>query len=139
MSLLFKIGNAIHVWLYRSSGGKRAGSIAGMPVCLLTTTGRKTGVERTVPIVYFTDGEDRIVVASKGGAPTHPAWYRNLEANPSVTVQVGAESYRATARPAEGDERAQLWRKIVAEGPQFAGYEKKTARVIPVIRLVRTA
>lgn len=139
MSLLFKIVSATHVWLYRSSGGKRGSKMAGKDVVLLTTKGRKTGAERTVPVMAFMDGNDRIVVASKGGSPAHPAWFLNLEKNPDVTVQAGGDVYRAKAVVTEPAERDRLFRKVVSEAPQFGGYERKTTRVIPVVRLVRAA
>jgi deazaflavin-dependent oxidoreductase (nitroreductase family) len=137
MSALFKIVTKVHVWLYRSSGGKRASRMAGQDVALLTTKGRKTGIERTVPLMCFADGADRIVIGSKGGAPEDPAWFLNLKANPEVTVQLGPDVYRAKAVVTEPADRERLWAKVKSEAPQFAGYEKKTTRVIPVVRLVR--
>ena len=139
MKALWKLFTKTHVWLYRSSDGKRASKLAGKDVILLTTSGRKSGLLRTVPVMGFEDGNDRLVVASKGGSPEHPAWFLNLEANPNVTVQVGSEVYRATALITPPEERARLWKKVVSEAPQFGSYEKKTSRVIPVVRLVRAA
>ncbi len=136
---LFKIVSAAHVWLYRSSGGKRAARMKDHDIVLLTTKGRKTGADRTVPVVSFVDGTDRVVIASKGGALEHPAWFRNLEANPDVMVQVGPEKYRAKAKITESSERDRLYKKAVSEMPQFGQYEKKTDRTIPVVRLVREA
>lgn len=135
----FKIVSAAHVWLYRSSGGKRGASMKGKDIVLLTTKGRKTGADRTVPVVSFVDSGDRVVIASKGGAPENPAWFLNLEKNPDVTVQLGPEIYRAKAVIADPAERDQLFKKAVAEMPQFGEYEKKTSRRIPVVRLVRTS
>lgn len=137
MSLMFKLVSAAHVWLYRSSGGKRGSKMLGKDIVLLTTTGRKSGVSRTVPVVSFVDGNDRIVIASKGGSPQHPAWFLNLQANPDVTVQLGPDVYRAKAVVTEPEERDRLFRRVVSEAPQFGEYEKKTTRVIPVVRLVR--
>lgn len=137
MSALFKIVTKIHVWLYRSSGGKRASSMGGQDIALLTTKGRKTGVERTVPLMCFADGADRIVIGSKGGAPEDPAWFLNLKANPNVTVQLGADVYAARAVVTEPADREKVWAKVKSAAPQFAGYEKKTTRVIPVVRLIR--
>lgn len=136
---LFKIVTAVHVWLYRSSGGKRGASMKGKDIVLLTTKGRKTGADRTVPVVSFVDGTDRVVIASKGGAPEHPAWFLNLEKNPDVTVQLGPEIYRAKAVIPDSAERDRLFGKAVSEMPQFGEYEKKAKRVIPVVRLVRAA
>jgi deazaflavin-dependent oxidoreductase (nitroreductase family) len=139
MKLIFKLVTTIHVWLYRSSGGKRGARMAGQDVVLLTTKGRKTGAERTVPVMSFADGADRVVVASAGGAPTDPAWFLNLQANPEVSVQLGPELYTAKAVVVEAQERERLWKKVVSEAPQFGGYEKKTSRLIPLVRLVRAA
>ena len=125
-----------HTWLYRKSGGTRAASMNGKPIVLLTTKGRKSGAERTVPVMCFEDGNDRIVVASMGGAPTHPAWFLNMQADPNVTVQQGSSVLRARAVVTEGAERERIWKKIITDAPQFAGYEKKTTRLIPVVRLV---
>jgi deazaflavin-dependent oxidoreductase (nitroreductase family) len=127
-----------HVWLYRSSGGRRATKLHGETLILLTTTGKKSGKPRTVPVVPFADGDDLLVMASMGGAPTHPAWYRNLKANPDVEVQREAERWRARAvEVPEGPERDRLWKAIVARMPNFGEYERKTTRVIPVVRLIR--
>ncbi len=128
-----------HVWLYRSSGGKRGGSIKGMPVLLLTTRGRKTGEARTVPLVPFVDGDDYYVMGSMGGAPAHPAWFLNAEKNPDVEVQVGADTWRARAVVLPEAERAKIWPRVKERYPNFADYEKKTTRVIPVVHLQRQA
>ena len=125
-----------HVGLYRASNGKLGGSIAGGPVLLLTTTGNKSGKERTVPVVYFeTDGK-RYVVASANGSPVHPAWYKNLAAKPEVSVQVKERRYTAHAQVVSGEERAKVWAHVVAQMPRFDGYEKKAVgREIPVVVL----
>lgn len=125
-----------HVRVYRLTGGRVGGKIVGQPVVLLTTTGRKTGKARTVPLGCFEDGGDRFIVASAAGAPTHPAWYNNLVANPEVTIQLGPRTYRARAETVTGEERARLWKMIVAAAPTFADYEKKAVgREIPVVRI----
>jgi deazaflavin-dependent oxidoreductase (nitroreductase family) len=111
----------------------------GKDIVLLTTKGRKTGADRTVPVVSFVDGQDRVVIASKGGVSEHSAWFFNLEKNPDVTVQLGPEIYRAKAVISDPTERDRLFQKAVSEMPQFGEYEKKTNRVIPVVRLVRAA
>src|SRR4051812_26384763 len=97
MNPIFKLIVKGHVWLYRSSGGKRGKTIAGMPVLLLTTRGRKSGAQRTVPVVPFVDAGETYVIASMGGQPQHPAWYFNLQADPKVDVQFGSDQYRARA------------------------------------------
>jgi deazaflavin-dependent oxidoreductase (nitroreductase family) len=135
---LFKLLVKFQVWLYRSSGGKRGSMMRGRQLILLTTTGKKTGKERTVPLVPFHEGSDLYVMASLAGAPQHPAWYNNLRANPDVGVQRGAETWRARAEVVpEGPERDRLWKAITTELPNFGAYQKKTTRVIPVVKLVR--
>ena len=106
---------------------------------LLYVTGRSSGVVRRVPLVSVQDGDDLIIVASKGGAPDHPAWYRNLSADRRVWVRNRADFYEAGAVVLEGDERSASWAKMVEAMPFFDGYQKKTDRVIPVIRLERTS
>ena len=126
-----------HVWLYKASGGRRAATMRGRKVILLTTVGKKSGQPRTVPVVPFFDGDDVFVIASMGGAPTHPAWFLNLRANPDVGVQLGPNQWRARAVPVDGEERDRLWKRITTAMPDFAKYQEKTSRVIPVVRLVR--
>lgn len=125
---------------FRSNDGVCSGPFEGMPMILVTMTGAKTGRELCSPLVYSTDGDDVVIIASKGGAPEHPNWYHNLVANPKVTVEVEAEKWQATAQLAEGDERKRLFDAQAAQMPQFAEYETKareTGREIPVFRLVR--
>jgi F420H(2)-dependent quinone reductase len=126
-----------HVWLYRSSNGKRGATIKGLPLLLLTTRGRKSGAQRTVPVVRFHEGKDIYVIASMGGQPQNPAWFFNLSADPHVEVQIDAERWPGRAEVVGPDERARLWPLITAKMPNFAEYQTKTTRVIPVIRLVR--
>jgi proline iminopeptidase len=106
-----------------------------VPSLLLTTTGRKSGERYIVPLFYGKTGDSYIVVASKGGAPQHPGWYRNLAANPEVEVQVGTAKLKARARTATGEERARLWEKALEFWPPYADYQKKTEREIPVVVL----
>jgi len=127
-----------HVRRYRETGGK-VGHIwrGGSTILLLTTTGRTTGEKRTSPLIYAEDGAAFVIVASKGGAPDHPGWYKNLEKAPEVELQVKDEVFRARARTAQGDERARLWRKANEVWPQYDEYAKKTNREIPVVVLER--
>ena len=120
-----------------NSGQVTSGPFAGRPVLLLTTRGAKSGQPRLAPVVYSRDGDNYVIVASKGGAPTHPAWYHNLLANPVVTVEVGRETFEGRARVTEGAERDRLFAQRVAANPNFAEYQKKTTRVIPVVVLER--
>ena len=107
-----------------------------VPSLLLTTTGRKSGERYIFPLFYGETGDGGyIVVASKGGAPTHPGWYRNLVANPEVEVQVGTQKTKARARTATGDERTRLWQKALEFWPPYADYQQKTEREIPVVVL----
>jgi len=122
---------------YRANGGKVTGPFAKAPLLLLTTTGAKSGKERTIPIVYTRDGDRYVIIASKGGMPTNPDWYHNLVANPEVTVEVGTESYQAHATALQGDERDRLYAEQSRRYPGFAEYQRNTSRVIPVVALVR--
>jgi deazaflavin-dependent oxidoreductase (nitroreductase family) len=133
-----------HAKSYISSGGTEGHmykitppglSEMTVPSLLLTTTGRKSGERFVFPLFYGKDGDSYIVVASKGGAPQHPAWYRNLLANPDVDVQVGAQKFKAQARTATGEERVRLWQKALEFWPPYADYQRKTEREIPVVVL----
>jgi len=108
-----------------------------VPTLLLTTTGRKSGRQLTLPLIFGRSGTDYVVVASKGGAPNHPAWYVNLQANPEVQVQVKAEKFAARAHTAEGAERASLWPLMVGVFSPYADYQTRTERQIPVVVLRR--
>jgi deazaflavin-dependent oxidoreductase (nitroreductase family) len=105
------------------------------PALLLTTTGRKSGDKFILPLFYGMDGGSFIVVASKGGAPEHPGWYRNILADPEVEVQAGTKKVKARARTAVGDERTRLWKKALEFWPPYADYQLKTEREIPVVLL----
>jgi deazaflavin-dependent oxidoreductase (nitroreductase family) len=122
---------------FRANGGVVGGPFAGRRILLLGTTGAKSGQKRLNPLVYNTDGDRLLIFASKGGAPTHPDWYYNLLANPQVTVEVGNETFNATATVLTGEERDRLYRKHSEEMPQFAKYQENTSRTIPVIALQR--
>jgi deazaflavin-dependent oxidoreductase (nitroreductase family) len=127
-----------HIRQYVESGGTKGHEWRkGVPALLLTTRGRKSGVLRRSALIYGTDGERYYVVASNGGSPGHPAWYLNLTAEPTVEVQVGPETFTATARTAEGDERAELWSVMTALWPDYDNYQKRTERQIPVVVLER--
>jgi deazaflavin-dependent oxidoreductase (nitroreductase family) len=129
--------NARIIEEFRSNGGEVGGNFKGAPLLLLTTKGRRTGAARTSPVMYLADGDRLLVFASKGGAPSNPDWYRNLVADPEVTVEVGAETYRAQAHPVEGEERDRLYAEQARRYPGFAEYQASTDRVIPVVAIVR--
>jgi deazaflavin-dependent oxidoreductase (nitroreductase family) len=120
---------------FRANGGKVGGPFEGSPVLLLTTTGAKSGQLRTTPVMYLPDGKRMIIFASKGGAPTNPAWYHNLLANPATTVEVGTEKLDASAVVTSGQEREKLFNRQAEMYPQFADYANKTTRQIPVVAL----
>jgi len=122
---------------FRANKGKVGGMWEGRPLLLLTTTGAKSGQRRTTPTMYLPDGDRLLVFASKGGAPTNPDWYHNLLAHPQVTVEVGSETYEANATVLTGEERDRLFAKQAGLYPQFAEYQTKTTRKIPVIALER--
>jgi deazaflavin-dependent oxidoreductase (nitroreductase family) len=127
-----------HVRRYRESGGA-VGHIwrKGATILLLTTTGRTTGEKRTVPLIYAADGDRYVIVASKGGAPDHPGWYKNLAKSPNVELQVKDEVFAARARTATGEERERLWRKVNEIWPDYDQYATRTKREIPVVVLER--
>jgi deazaflavin-dependent oxidoreductase (nitroreductase family) len=127
-----------HIRRYRETGGE-VGHIwkRGAKTLLLTTTGRKSGEQRTSALIYEADGDRYVIVASKGGAPEHPAWYLNLSANPDVEVQVKDDVFQARARTAEGEERERLWRLVTVQWPDYDEYVKRTDREIPVVVLER--
>jgi deazaflavin-dependent oxidoreductase (nitroreductase family) len=122
---------------FRTNEGKVGGGFAGKTLLLLHTTGAKSQQERINPVACVKDGERLVVIASKGGAPTHPDWYYNVIANPLVTVEFGTETFQAYATVVEEPERTRLYEKMVAMMPGFDDYRRKTTRVIPVIVLTR--
>jgi len=133
--LALKLGSGAHAGVYRASSGKLFGRMGKSPILLLNTVGRKTGKKRTSPLLYVLDGEDFVIVASKGGAPTHPAWYLNLMANPNATVEVGDQEVRVRAEEVDPEEKARLWQKMVEMYPTYDDYQKKTEREIPLLVL----
>ena len=127
-----------HVRRYRETGGAVGHTWRrGATILLLTTTGRTSGEKRTVPLIYVQDGAHYAIIASKGGAPDHPGWYKNLEKTPEVELQVKEEVFRARARTAKGDERARIWKKAAEMWPDYDVYATKTSREIPVVVLER--
>jgi deazaflavin-dependent oxidoreductase (nitroreductase family) len=124
---------------FRAHGGKVGGPFEGAPLLLLRTTGARSGEQRTTPVMYMPDGERMVIFASKAGAPTHPAWYHNLLANPLATVEVGTDTVQVRARVSSGEERAQLYARQAERYPQFTDYQEKTTREIPVLVLERSA
>jgi deazaflavin-dependent oxidoreductase (nitroreductase family) len=136
------VGRAMdgHALVYRASGGLIGHRFPGiLPMLLLDHVGAKSGRKRTSPLGYFKDGDDVVIVASKGGHPRNPAWFHNLKANPNTTVQIGSERRPVRARVATAEERDRLWPKAVEAYGGYAGYQKRTKRKIPLVILERLA
>ncbi|HUO75223.1 MAG TPA: nitroreductase family deazaflavin-dependent oxidoreductase [Solirubrobacteraceae bacterium] len=127
-----------HVRAYRETDGEQGYRWrGGTTILLLSTTGRSSGAERTTPLIFRPDEDRWVVVASKGGSPDHPDWYKNLEANPNVLIQVKSERVPVRARTAHGDERARLWELMAESWPAYREYQRRTDREIPVVVLER--
>ena len=127
-----------HAAVFRATRGRIGGRIVGAPVLLLTTTGRKTGAARTTPLLYLRDGDRLAVVASFGGAATHPAWYLNLRADDAVQIDCGSDRFAARACVATPDERERLWPRVLDMYAGYADYQRKTSRVIPIVMIERS-
>lgn len=125
----------LHRAVYRKTGGRIGARIGGTDMLLLTTTGRKTGLERTIPLACYPRGDDIVIVASNNGQDRHPGWWLNLQKNPDAKVRFGREDRRMRAREATGEERDRLWPWLVEQMPRYAQYEQKTSRLIPVVVL----
>lgn len=135
IDLFGKYYGGFNTWLYRATGGRLGKTLMGAPVLLLTTIGNKSGQKRTVPLLFLKDGERYFIVASKGGYPTDPAWYKNLVANPAVEVQEGSTVKAMRARTISEDEKAQVWPRLVAMYKYYEQYQDRTQRSIPVVAL----
>ena len=129
---------ADHLRRYQATDGADGHLWNGVPCLLLTTIGRKSGASLTLPLIYGRDADRVLIVASRGGAPDHPAWYKNLAAQPRVSVQVAADKFAAMARTAAGDERSRLWNAMAKIWPAYNEYQAKTTREIPVVVLERS-
>ena len=132
--------SALHRLALRATGGRLGRTLPGVgaPMLLLTTTGRRSGRARTVPLLYLDVEGGYAVIASFGGRPYHPDWYHNLLARPEATVQVGGATHQVEATVTEGDQRHALWERAVAAYPGYAGYQSRTDRQIPVVLLRRS-
>jgi deazaflavin-dependent oxidoreductase (nitroreductase family) len=122
-----------HVRVYRETDGQRGYHWRGTTILLLTTEGRSSGESRTTPLIHRTDGDRWVVVASKGGAPAHPSWFENLQANPDAEIQVQGERIPVRASTAEGEERSRLWSLMTEVWPPYDDYQARTDRQIPVV------
>ena len=135
-SPILRHGITLHVLIYRATHGRIGYRFrGGPPMLLLDHVGARTAVKRTTPLVGVRDGENFVVVASKGGYPRHPAWFHNLRANPDTTIQVRAVRHGVRARVADPKERARLWPKAVAVYPGYEAYQRRTTREIPLVIL----
>ncbi|OZM71737.1 nitroreductase family deazaflavin-dependent oxidoreductase [Amycolatopsis antarctica] len=133
----FAAMNAKVIDEFRANGGEVGGMFANAPLILVHHFGAKSGTERIAPLVYLAEGERLFVFASKGGSPENPAWYHNLLAHPEVTVEVGEDTFPVRATVLDGAERDRVYTRQAAAQPQFAEYQEKTDRLIPVVELVR--
>jgi deazaflavin-dependent oxidoreductase (nitroreductase family) len=132
-----KAASRLHAFVYRATRGRLGRRLAGHPVLLLTTKGRRTGRPHTTPLLYVRDGGRLVLIASFAGLPRHPDWYLNLAVDPRAEVRLDDERFPATARDADPSERNRLWGLAVAEYPGYAGYQERTERLIPVVVLQR--
>lgn len=132
--LILKTFTRINVWVYQASRGRLFKTFPGgnFPICLITTTGAKSGKLRSIALIHLPLGENKLLVASLGGSDTHPTWYYNIKANPELVIQFGAESRRYTARQASEAEKRDLWPHLISLYPDYDQYQARTDRNIPV-------
>ena len=133
--LAMRTASSVHTAVYRASGGRVAGEAGNLPVLLLTTTGRKTGKQRTTPLLFIRDGDDLVVVASNGGMDWFPAWWLNLQQHSAAVIEIGRERRDVTAHKAEPERRVRLWPEFTGTYPGYLKYEARTAREIPLVIL----
>jgi F420H(2)-dependent quinone reductase len=132
---IFRSILSLMVFLYRATGGRIGGKMGRVEVLLLTTTGRRSGKQRTVPLMYIRDGSAYVITASAGGADRHPGWFFNLRSHPQATIQVKDKQIRVTAEVVGPEKKPELWTRLVEVAPNFAGYQKRTSRDIPMVIL----
>ena len=133
--LMISLLSKAHTFWYRATGVALGSRLKGMPVLLLTTTGRKSGRPRTTPLMYLEDGEDMVVIASNSGDDRDPGWWRNLKAHPAATIQLQRERRSVRAERASAGEKARIWPALIARNADYEEYAKRTARDIPVVIL----
>ena len=129
---LLKAFTRLNVWVYRASSGRLMNKLAGDPICLVNMTGAKSGQPRTMPLMYVPYNAGVLLVASQGGAPKHPVWYQNLVKYPDIVVEQGGRKLALTARVLEGEEREAAWLVCVEHFADYAVYQERTNRLIPV-------
>ncbi|HEX6478434.1 MAG TPA: nitroreductase family deazaflavin-dependent oxidoreductase [Ktedonobacteraceae bacterium] len=132
---MLKLMLKVIVFLYNVSSGRIGGKVGKVPVLLLTTTGRKTGKQRTLPLAYIMDGSAYVITASAGGADKHPSWFFNIRSNPQAIIQVKDQQIKVRAEIAGPEKKPELWARLVEVAPNFAGYQKRTRREIPMVIL----
>src|SRR5215471_9470488 len=133
LALLLKHFARAHVWVYRRTDGRLGAKLLWFPAALVTTRGRKTGKPRTTPTLYLRDGDRVVLPASFGGRDNNPAWYRNIEVNPKVHIQIRGEHFDLVARDARREERERYWAELIRIYPPYRGYREATDRVIPLV------
>ncbi|MDT5209105.1 MAG: hypothetical protein QOF67_1520 [Mycobacterium sp.] len=133
LALLIKYFARAHIWVYRRTNGRLGAKLLWFPAALITTTGSRTGQPRTTATLYLSDGDRVVLPASFGGRSHHPAWYRNLKANPNVTVQIRGDHRRLAARDATDEERDSYWPRLIRIYPPYKGYREATDRPIPLV------
>jgi len=132
---LIRAMSRTHAGVYRTSGGRLLGRVAGMPVLLLTTTGRRSGRPRTATLTYFRRGGDLVVIGSFGGSDLPPAWWLNLQRDPRANVLIGGTTSKVTARATTAEEHDRLWPLVTKTNPGYARYQRRTTRPIPIVLL----
>ena len=132
---IIKGAMSLMVFLYRATSGRIGGKMGQLEVLLLTSTGRKSGKQRTVPVVYMRDGSAYVITASAGGADKHPGWFFNVRSNPQATIEVKDKRIPVVAEVAGPEKKPELWARLVEVAPNFAGYQKRTSRDIPMVIL----
>ena len=132
---MLKAGMSVSVFLYRLTGGGIGGKMQSLPVLLLTTTGRKSGKKRTIPLGFLRDGSAYVIIASYAGQPRNPAWFFNLKSHPEATIEVKKRQMQVKAETASPEKRSELWARLVEVAPGYAKYEMRTTREIPVVIL----
>jgi len=133
--LILKVVISTSVFLYRLTGGVIGGRIQALPVLLLTTTGRRSGKPRTVPLGYLRDGSTYVIIASYAGLPQHPAWFLNLQSHPEATIQAKHLQVQVKAETANPEKKRELWTRLLEVAPGYANYQKRTSRDIPIVIL----
>jgi deazaflavin-dependent oxidoreductase (nitroreductase family) len=135
MTAAFRAATSLHVLIYRATSGRWGARVRGLPVLLLTTSGRRSGRSRTTPLGFFEDRGRYVLTASNSGLARHPGWFHNLKANAAVEIQVGGRRLAALAEVAQGGERRRLWDRLMALSPSYAAYARRTPREIPMVVL----